>query len=91
MQHDGTRLEDFDIAVAEGRDLAERLPLTIAGGGLDLRIDQHCVIRKPCFLQGPAHAEVADIALRKARDPAEGGELHCHRLDLGLLQIVVMA
>jgi hypothetical protein len=75
---DGAAFEQLQIAFAIGRHLAEGLFTLIAGRD---RPDGANGIVEPRFLQRPADAKVANLASRKRRNPAEGGELDGSLID----------
>ena len=63
--------EQFEFARLDGRHLAKRLQRAIGGGRQILGSDQPLPIGDTCLLERPAHAQVAHLALRERRDPAE--------------------
>jgi hypothetical protein len=80
VQHDGARFEQRELARLDGGHLAERLQRAIAGARLVLWSDQLLLIGHACFLERPAHANVAHQALRKRRHPTECAQLDHRRI-----------
>ncbi len=86
VQDNRAAFEQHLAVLLENRHLAERLQRAIVGFVLIALPQQASPIGKPRFLERPAYAQIADLALSERRDPAKGGNG-----DPGVFSLVVAA
>ena len=74
MQHDGPGFEKYKPVLLEDRHLTERLKRAIVRLVLIPHFEKTRRVRQTGFLQRPARAQIAHLALGKLRNPFESGD-----------------
>ena len=74
IEHDSAGFEENEAIILENRHLAKGLERAILRRILIALLKKAGPIREACFLQRPAGAQIAHLALSKVRHPFESGD-----------------
>src|SRR6476660_2277983 len=74
MQHDGPGFEEHEAVFLKDRHLPEGLQRAIVRFVLIAQFEEARLVSETSFLQRPARAQIAHLALGKLRNPFESGD-----------------
>ena len=74
MEHDGAGFEEDEAVLLEDRHLPEGLQRAILRLVLIALLEKARLVRQARFLQRPARAQIAHLALGEVRNPFESGD-----------------